>query len=338
MLRYAFLLAFSAAALPSAFAQDVHVKVDPHGGGSTASTTDFATIQQALDHAPQAPNGRIFIHIVPGIYKERINVTRLRPRVTLLGEGKGPEDVVVTAAQFAKQAGGTYFTETAQINGDAFEADNITFENTAGPVGQAVAIVIRSDKAVFKHCRFLGDQDTLFADFGRQYYLDSYVTGGVDFIFGNAAAVFDHSEIHIMRAGFLTAQSRTAPTEPTGYVITNSRVTSSIATPPPADPTKVVRSGFFMGRPWRPFSRVVVMNTELPEDLGPAGWSPWSRADETPKAYYAEYHNTGPGARPTQRIAWSHQLTAKEAAAFAPNVFLRGDDNWNPVAEAAKLP
>src|SRR3978361_2317940 len=136
MLRYALLLAFSAAA----FALDVHVKVDPHGPGSTASTTDFVTIQQALDHAPQAPNGRIFIHIVPGVYKERINVTRLRPRVTLLGEGKGPEDVVITAAQFAKQAGGTYFTETAQVNADDFEADNITFENSAGPVAPAVAI------------------------------------------------------------------------------------------------------------------------------------------------------------------------------------------------------
>lgn len=322
----------------SVFAQDVHVKVDPKGGGSIASTTDFATIQQALDHAPQAPNGRIFIHIAPGVYHERINVTRLRPRVTLLGEGKGPEDVVITAAQFAKQAGGTYFTETAQVNADDFEADKITFENTAGPVGQAVAIVVRSDKAIFKHCRFLGDQDTLFADFGRQYYLDSYVQGGVDFIFGNAAAVFDHSEIHIMRPGFLTAQSRTAPTEPTGYVITNSRVTSSIATPPPADPTKVARTGFSLGRPWRLYSRVVVMNTELPDDLNAAGWSAWNRNDETPKAFYAEYNNTGDGARPEQRIGWSHQLTAKEAAAFAPAVFLRGNDNWNPVAEAAKLP
>ncbi|HEY5331524.1 MAG TPA: pectinesterase family protein [Acidobacteriaceae bacterium] len=322
----------------TALAQDVHVKVDPNGGGSIASTDNFPTIQNALDHAPQAPHGRIFIHIAPGVYHERINVTRLRPRVTLLGEGKRPEDVVIAAAQFAKQAGGTYFTETAQVNADDFEADNITFENTAGPVGQAVAATIRSDRAIFKHCRFLGDQDTLFADFGRQYYLDSYVEGGVDFIFGNATAVFDHTEIHIIRPGFLTAQSRTAPEQTTGYVITNSRVTSSIATPPPADPTKVVRTGFFLGRPWRPYSRVVVMNTELPADLSPAGWSAWGRGDTTPLAFYAEYKNTGPGAATGQRVPWSHQLTAKEAAHFAPTVFLRGADHWDPVAEAAKLP
>ena len=201
-------------------AQDVHVHVDPNGHGSTASTTDYTTIQQALDHAPEAPHGRVFIHIAPGTYRERINVTRNRPRVTLLGEGKRPEDTVITAAQFAKQAGGTFFTETAQINGDAFEADNLTFENSAfadagKPVGQAVAAAVRSDRAIFKRCRFVGDQDTLFADFGRQYYVDSYIEGGVDFIFGNGTAVFDHSEIHEFRDGFLTAQSRTDPAQAT---------------------------------------------------------------------------------------------------------------------------
>jgi pectinesterase len=333
MLRYALpltLLALTATAL----AQDVHVKVDPRGGGGITSTDNFATIQQALDHAPQAPNGRIFIHIAPGTYHERINVTRLRPRVTLLGEGKGPEDVVISAAQFAKQAGGTYFTETAQVNGDGFEADNVTFENTAGPVGQAVAIVVRSDRAIFKHCRFLGDQDTLFADFGRQYYTDSFVAGGVDFIFGNATAVFDHSVISQIRNAQITAQSRTAPEQTTGYVIDHSKITHD----PLPSSGKTPGTGFGLGRPWREYSRVVIMNTELPESLNPAGWSAWGRTDGDPKAFYAEYNNSGPGFRPKDRISWSHQLTAKEAASFAPAVFLRGSDNWNPEAEAAKLP
>jgi len=180
----------------TAAAQDVRVKVDPHGPGSTASTTDYTTIQQALDHAPQAAAPyRTVIEIVPGTYHERINVTRNRPRITLLGLGKSPEDVVITNSMNAKQAGGTFFTETAQVNGDQFEADNITFENSAGPTGQAVAAAVRSDRSIFKHCRFLGDQDTLFADYGRQYYVDSFIAGGVDFIFGNAAAVFDHDNI-----------------------------------------------------------------------------------------------------------------------------------------------
>jgi hypothetical protein len=161
-------------------AQDVHVRVDPKGPGSTASSSDYTTIQQALDHASEAPHGRIIISIVPGVYH--------RPRVTLLGLGKLPEDVVIVASQNAKEAGGTFFTETAEINGDNFEADNVTFANDAGNTGQAVAAAVRSDRAVFKHCRFLGHQDTLFADYGRQYYVDSYIEGGTDFIFGNATA------------------------------------------------------------------------------------------------------------------------------------------------------
>ena len=313
-------------------AQDVHVKVDPNGGGSIASTNNFATIQQALDHAPEAPNGRIYISIAPGTYHERINVTRLRPRETLLGTGKRPEDVVVTAAQFAKQAGGTYFTETAQINADDFEADNITFENTAGPVGQAVAVTIRSDRAIFKHCRFLGDQDTLFADYGRQFYLDSYIAGGTDFIFGNATAVFERDEIHEIRNGFLTAQSRTAPTQTTGYVIDHSLVTGDPGTGPDGKPVM-----FHLGRPWRVYSRVVVMNSDLPANLAPEGWSAWGKGD-TPQAFYAQYNNGGPGWRPSEFVPWSHNLTDKEAAAFEPQAFLRGADNWDPRAEAAKLP
>src|SRR5215472_10474866 len=186
----------------AATAQDIRVKVDPHGPGSTASTTDYTAIQQALDHAPQAAAPyRTIIEIVPGTYHERISVTRNRPRITLLGLGKSPEEVVITYSMNAKQAGGTFFTETAQINGDQFEADNVTFENSAGPTGQAVAAAVRSDRAIFKRCRFVGDQDTLFADFGRQYYLDSFVAGGVDFIFGNATAVFDHDTISEIRNG-----------------------------------------------------------------------------------------------------------------------------------------
>src|ERR1700759_453631 len=321
----------------TAAAQDIRVKVDPHGPGSTASTTDYTTIQQARDHAPQAAAPyRTVIEIVPGTYHERINVTRNRPRITLLGLGKSPEEVVITNSMNAKQAGGTFFTETAQINGDQFEADNVTFENSAGPTGQAVAAAVRSDRSIFKHCRFLGDQDTLFADYGRQYYVDSFIAGGVDFIFGNAAAVFDHDTISEIRNGQITAQSRTSPEQTTGYVIDNSRITHD---PVPPAPGKTAGTGLGFGGPWRAYARVIVMNTELPSDLDPTGWSAWSPRDTaTPTAYYAEFHNTVPGAHTSQRVPWSHQLTAKEAAAFDAHTFLRGDDHWNPVTEAAKLP
>ena len=319
----------------TAFAQDVHVRVDPHGPGSVNSTTDYTTIQQALDHAPDTANGRVIISIVPGVYHERVVVTRNRPHVTLLGLGKDPSEVVITASQNHDSAGGTFNSATVEVDGDEFEADNVTFENAAGNTGQAVAIAVRSDRAVFKRCRFLADQDTLFADFGRQYYVDSYIRGGVDFIFGNATAVFDHDTIEEIRLGYLTAQSRTSPVQTTGYVITNSRVISSI------DPSTKTpqRSGFFLGRPWRLYSRVIFMNTELPADLDPQGWSVWNKSDAyPPQAFYAEFHNTGPGADTSHRAPWPHQLTAAEAKTYEPANFLRGTDHWNPLAAAAKLP
>src|ERR1700678_2951249 len=219
--------------LPS-FAADVHVRVDPAVTTGINGTTEFPTIVNALDHHPfPTPNpdgtpGRVFIEIVPGIYHERVIVTQNHNNITLIGLGKSPEDVVISNSLNAKVAGGTFFTETVEINGSGFEADNITFENTAGNPGQAVAVADRGDRSIFKHCRFLGHQDTLFADYGRQYYVDSYIEGGVDFLFGNAAAVFDHSELHANGPGYLTAQSRTSPDQPTGYVILNSRVTSAI--------------------------------------------------------------------------------------------------------------
>ena len=190
-----------------------------------------------LPHHPERPRppslartlvGRVYIEIAPGTYHERVIITQNHPNITLIGKGKSPEDVVITNSLNARTAGGTFFTETVEINGTGFEADNVTFENAAGNTGQAVAVADRADRSIFKHCRFLGHQDTLFADYGRQYYVDSYIEGGVDFIFGNAAAVFDHSEIHANGPGYLTAQSRTSANQPTGYVIVNSRVTSSI--------------------------------------------------------------------------------------------------------------
>jgi pectinesterase len=314
-----------------AYSQDVHVRVSPDVKTGTESTTEFPTVQMAMDHHPwPGKGGRIYIEIAPGVYHERVIVTQNHPNVTLIGMGKSPADVVITNSLNAKQAGGTFFTETIQINGPGFEADNITFENTAGNTGQAVGAAVRSDRAVFKHCRFLGHQDTLFADYGRQYYVDSYIEGGVDFIFGNAAAVFDHSEIHSNGPGYLTAQSRTAPDQPTGYVIIGSRVTSGI------EPGQ--RDTVALGRPWRPFSRVVYINTELPASIVPEGWSKWGKTPGDPLAYYAEFESTGPGANPAARAPWSHQLTAEQAAQFHPRIFLAGSDHWNPVAEATKLP
>lgn len=368
-------LLFFSLALPCV-AQDVHVHVSSQSHGTTASTDGFPTIQMALDHAPEpgpAPgkNGRparLFLHIAAGIYSERVIVTQNRPNTTLLGEGPDPSAVVITASQNAKSAGGTFFTETVRVDAPGFEADNLTFENSAGNTGQAVALANRSDRSILKHCRILGHQDTLFADFGRQYYLDDYIEGTVDFIFGNAAAVFDHSEIHELSPAYLTAQSRTSPRQTTGYVILHSRIaadhlssrpersaaegpaslpsTKSLSSRPersavegPASPSaSAPHPEFFLGRPWRAYSRAVVIETELPSTLSPQGWSKWKGNNNDATAFYAEFHNTGQGAVIAQRAAWTHQLTPAEMRTYLPENFLRGSDNWNPQAEAASLP
>jgi pectinesterase len=344
-----------------AHAQDVHVRVDPsapHANPGNENLTVFPTIQNALDHHPfagPAPGedggpARVYIEIAPGTYNERVIITQNHTNITLLGTGKSPKDVVITNSLNAKTAGGTFFTETVEINGAGFEADNITFENTAGNTGQAVAVADRADRSIFKHCRFLGHQDTLFADYGRQYYVDSYIEGGVDFIFGNATAVFDHSEIRTNGPGYVTAQSRTSPDQTTGYVIVNSRVTSSLdhsAAPmdpntPGATSTAAAHNTTGLGRPWRAYSRVIYINTELPADLNPSGWNNWNNPANEKTAYYAESNSTGPGAitgaNPSARVPWSHQLTSAEAKQYLPATFLRGTDNWQPEAEAAKLP
>jgi pectinesterase len=314
---------------PKVHAQDVHVRVSHDLAAATADGVGYPTIQMALDHAPQpGPAGRLYIEIAPGIYHERVFVTQNRARTALVGTGRDPGKVVISAAQNAKSAGGTFFTSTVEVNGDGFEADNLTFENTAGNTGQAVAITVRSDRAVFKHCRFLGDQDTLFSDFGRQYFLDSYIQGGVDFIFGNAAAVFDNSEIHIIRPGYLTAQSRVSHEQKTGYVFHHARITAEDLHGKP----------FYLGRPWRPFSRVVFVDCEMPASVSPQGWSPWTPGGTIENTYYGERGSVGPGAMVQSRLAGSHQLTAAEAASFATRKFLGGTDHWNPVEDAAKLP
>lgn len=330
---------------PAIHAQDVYVRVSPTVTG-TEGKTEFPTIQMAMDHHPFAgidPDGkpgRVVIEIAPGVYHERVIVTQNHQNITLLGMGKSPSDVVITNSLNAKQAGGTFFTETVEINGDGFEADNITFENTAGNTGQAVAVADRADRSVFKHCRFLGHQDTLFADYGRQYYVDSYIEGGVDFIFGNATAVFDHDEIHSNGPGYLTAQSRTSPQQTTGYVIVDSKVTSGVARALASEPASAHRrrDTIVLGRPWRPYARVVFMRTYLPADIIPAGWSAWGRTPGTPMAYYAEYNNLGPGANSGKRVPWSHQLSDAEAAQFMPEAFLAGNDHWDPIAAANALP
>ena len=303
--------------LASVAEQDLRVVVDPNGAG------DFKTIQMAVDHAPvYTENRRLVIELRPGHYHERVKIPQDRPRVTLLGS-----DSVTTYIEFsvgAKDVGGTFFSSVVEVNGAEFRAKNITFQNSYGVGTQAVAISIHSDRAIFEKCRFLGWQDTVYSAMGRQYFVDCYIEGHVDFIFGNASAVFDRCEIHSKGAGYITAHSRTSPDQSTGYVFLDCKLTGDHA-----------GSGVFLGRPWRPYARVVYVYCQMGDHIRSEGWDNWNNNPANEKtAWYSEIGSTGPGARSQSRVSWARPLTPAQAADFYPRVFLRGSDGWDPTKMA----
>jgi len=305
----------AAAWLHAAEPAPVRVVVAQDGSG------DFPTVQMAVDHgfdrvlAPTA--ARLLIEIRPGVYRERVRIPEDRPRVTFLGADA--RTTTITAAMSAKAAGGTFFSATVDVNSDEFEAENITFENTFGEGSQAVALSVHSDRAVFRNCRFLGMQDTLYAASGRQYYVNCYIAGHVDFIFGDAAAVFDRSEIHSRGNGYIAAVSRTMPEGSGGFVFQHCRLTADDGV-----------TGVYLGRPWRLYARVVYLDCVMGPHIKPQGWDNWNKPDAEKTAWFAEYGSEGPGAKAAERAPWARKLSAAEVEKFRPAVFLRGTDGWTP--------
>ena len=292
----------------AAYAADVTVAADGSG--------NVKTVQAAIDKVPENNAKRFIIAIKPGTYKEQIRVPANKPYISFIGT-----DAMKTVLTFSisnKEAGSTSAAYATYIGGHDFYAENITFENSFGIGSQAVAVLVEADRAVFKRCRFLAWQDTLYAKNGRQYYIDSYIEGHVDFIFGQAAAVFENCVIHSKGDGYLTAPMRFAANEPAGFVFQKCRLT--------AENTK---AGVYLGRPWRDYGRTVFLNTEMGEHIRPVGWHHWVPEREK-TAYLAEYRSTGKGANDAARVKWAHQLTDAEAAAFSTENFLKGKDGWNP--------
>jgi pectin methylesterase-like acyl-CoA thioesterase len=284
---------------------------------------DFSTIQQAIDHAPDYGEGRLVIAIRPGVYRERVVVPQDRLRITFLGLGNEPGATVITYNMSAAAAGGTFLSSTVDVEGAEFEATNITFENSYGAGSQAVALMLHSDRAVLRHCRLIGWQDTLYAATGRQYYDDCYIEGAVDFIFGNARAVFHDCEIRSAGAGYVTAQSRTTADGPFGFVFDHCKLTAREGV-----------SKVYLGRPWRPYARVIFLSTEMGPQIEPAGWHEWHPGEthSLDTSYYAEYDSTGPGASRAQRDPHTHFLSEQEAKQFQAARFLAEPDGWDPTA------
>jgi pectinesterase len=289
----------------------------------------YKTIQEAVMAIPAGtPESPVIIRVKPGMYKELVYIQHEKRFFRLIGED--PTKTIITFNLNANLIGldgkpiGTFRTPTVQIDADDLTAENITFENSAGPVGQALAIRVDGDRAVFRNCRFLGWQDTLFINRGRQYFENCYIEGHVDFIFGGATAFFDHCRIHALRDGYLTAAS-TPNLAQYGFVFSHCTITG-------AGGVKT-----YLGRPWRAYSNVIFLDTEMSVNVRPEGWHNWDFPDREKTSFYAEYGSTGPGANPSARVKWSHPLTASKAKGITAEKVLAGFDGWNFRSGAIRL-
>lgn len=278
---------------------------------------DVKTVQEAIDRVPENNSKRFVILIKEGIYKEQIKVPFNKPYITFRGEKA--EKTILTFNLANKDVGSTSASYSIYIGGHDFLAENITFENSFGTGSQAVAVLVESDRVVFKNCRFLGWQDTLYAKGGRQYYKDCYIEGHVDFIFGQAAAVFENCHIHSKGQGYIAAPMRFSETESSGFVFINCRLTG-----------ENTGSGVFLGRPWRAYGRTVFIETEMDAHIRPEGWDNWRDPARERTAWFGEYNSKGAGAKPNERVKWARQLTKEEAQNFSLENFLKGMDGWNP--------
>jgi pectinesterase len=314
----------------------ISLPANPDAVACTDSTgASFKTVQAAIDAVP-ADNARpIVITIAPGVHKERITIPRGKRFVTLRGDDDAdPTKTVLTYDLHANSVlpgttrpVGTSGSTSTNIQADDFTAENLTFENPSGEIAQAVAVKVIGDRAVFRRCRFLGGQDTLYADgAARQYFVDCYVEGRVDFIFGGSTAVFDRCTIHSKNGGYVTA-ARTPPQRPFGYVFLDCTLTGDGA---PA----------YLGRPWQwdrgSNAAVAFIRCKMGPHIRAAGWDPWDRTRNTNPAAntrYVEFASTDLDGKPldvSQRVPWSHQLSADEAAKYTVDNILGGEDHWHP--------
>lgn len=289
---------------------------------------DFFSVQEAINAVPDfRKNVRTTILVKRGVYKEKIVIPASKINLSLTGEDGAVlsyDDYADKLNRFGEKTG-TSGSASCYIYAPDFYAENLTFENTSGPVGQAVACFVSADRAYFKNCRFLGWQDTLYT-YGkgcRQYYEDCYIEGTVDFIFGWSTAVFNRCHIHSKTKGYVTAPS-TDQGQKYGYVFYDCRLTADEGV-----------TDVYLSRPWRPYAQAVFVRCDLGGHILPAGWNNWGKESNEKTAFYAEYQSRGAGANPQTRAPFSHQLHSLEG--YAMEDVLAGTDGWNPMKDGNAL-
>lgn len=285
---------------------------------SRDGTGEFRTIDEAIEVRRAFMDYTKVIYVKKGVYKEKLIIPSWLTNITICGEDrdntiitwddhaniKMPVGGLDSEAAVKGKPMGTFRTYTLKVQGSYITLKDITIENNAAKLGQAVALHTEGDHILVQNCRLLGNQDTVYTGVGgtRVAFYDCYIEGTTDFIFGPSIAWFQNCEIHSKANSYITAASTPAG-QKYGYVFYKCRLTAD------KDVDKV-----YLGRPWRPFAATIFMDCELGKHIRPEGWHNWNNAKNEETARYAEYGNKGEGASTKNRVKWSKQLTKKEAA------------------------
>lgn len=287
---------------------------------SRDGTGNFRTLQEAIESARAFMDYTVTIYVKNGVYKEKVIVPSWVENIDIIGEDR--DKTIITYDDHANiNKMGTFRTYTVKVEGSDITFKNLTIENNAAQLEQAVALHTEGDRLKFINCRILGNQDTIYtgAKFTRLYFKDCYIDGTTDFIFGPSTALFEDCIIHSKRNSYVTAAS-TPKEAKYGYVFKHCKLTAE----PGVD--KV-----YLGRPWRPYAYTLFIECELGKHIVLAGWHNWGKQSNEETARYMEYKNTGEGANTSERVAWSKQLTKKEAEAVTVDAIFRTQSDWNPI-------
>ncbi|GFQ04116.1 probable pectinesterase/pectinesterase inhibitor 7 [Phtheirospermum japonicum] len=312
---------------------DDQIAVDEIVVVSNDGSGNFSKINDAVNAAPNNTNGLngyFLIYIKKGEYKEYVSIPKSKSYLMMLGDGIN--QTIISGNKSVGDGWTTFNSATFDVVSPNFLAVDITFRNTAGAAkNQAVAVRNGADFSIFYSCSFEAYQDTLYVHTLRQFYKNCDIYGTVDFIFGNAASVFQDCNIYPRlplpgQFNAITAQGRTDPNQNTGCSFQNCTVKAANEL---AQSNRTVRT--YLGRPWKEYSRTVFMQSFMDRLINPAGWSIWNGTFALNTSYYAEFNNTGPGSNTSGRVTWPgfHIINATDAAKFTVAEFLLGD-TWIP--------
>ncbi|KAH6797985.1 hypothetical protein C2S52_022539 [Perilla frutescens var. hirtella] len=306
---------------------DAATKFTPNVTVAKDNTGNFTTVNEALKAMPKNYKGRYLIYIKEGVYNETVVITKEMVNVTMYGEGS--QKSIITGSKNFDDGIPTYGTASFAALGAGFMAQSLGFRNTAGPEKhQAVALRVQSDRSVFLNCRMEGYQATLHAQAHRQFYRSCYITGTIDFIFGDAAALFQNCMIYVRKPAenqqnTVTAQGRVEKRETTGMVLQNCRILADEKLEP-----EKAKFKSYLGRPSKEYSRTIIMESEIGDVIQPEGWKEKSGDFALKTLFYAEFGNKGAGSNTKDRVKWAGYKNMKrdEAEQFTVGPFLQGEE------------